>query len=96
MPFADLFLFDIKALDTKLHEKGTGKPNDLILKNLNSLIKANKSVQIRVPVIPSFNDGEEVERIKEFCEQRNLPVELLPYHEFGKDKKRALESFSSL
>lgn len=93
LPFVDLFLYDVKALNRSLHERGTGKDNSLILQNLESLRKTGKSLRIRVPVIPGFNDDDELERIKKFCEERDLPLDMLPYHEFGTDKKTALERF---
>ena len=91
LPYTDIFLYDIKCLDPDLHKKGTGKSNELILQNLELLQKTRKTIIIRVPVIPDFNDGEELERIKGFCSERGLTAELLPYHEFGIDKKKALE-----
>jgi pyruvate formate lyase activating enzyme len=93
LPYADLFLYDLKAIDPDLHKRGTGRENRLILENLDRLIAAGKRIMIRVPVIPDFNDGDELERIKDFCAKRALECELLPYHEFGIDKKAALASF---
>ena len=51
LPYADAFLYDIKALDEALHVKGTGKSNSLILENLERLIKTGKKITVRVPVI---------------------------------------------
>ena len=92
LPFADCFLYDIKALDPKLHKAGTGADNRLILANLERLIAAGKQIIIRTPVIPAYNDGEELEKIKTYCRERNLPHELLPYHAFGESKKAALKA----
>ncbi len=94
MPYTDLFLYDIKAIDPDLHKKGTGKANTLVLENLNKLISSGKKIIVRVPVIPDFNDGDELGRIEEYCKRRSLDYELLPYHEFGIDKKAALNSAS--
>ena len=90
LPFADIFLYDIKALDPELHKKGTGKDNALILQNLELLIKSKKQIIIRIPVIPKFNEGDELELIKSFCTQRALPFEALPYHSYGESKAAAL------
>ena len=92
LPYVDLFLYDIKCLDPDLHKRGTGKDNLLILENLERLKKTDKQILIRIPVIPNFNEGEEVERIKAFCKDRNLAFETLAYHAFGEDKKRALSA----
>ena len=90
LPYADIFLYDVKALDPQLHKRGTGVDNRLILENLDRLLSCGKEIIVRTPVIPDFNEGEECEKIAEYCEKRGLPVEFLPYHEFGIDKKKAL------
>ena len=90
LPYVDLFLYDIKCIDPELHKKGTGRDNSLILENLDKLLKASVRVKIRVPLIPGFNDGDELEKIKSFCENRGLSYELLPYHDYGENKKIAL------
>ena len=92
LPYVDTFLYDIKALSPELHLRGTGKDNALILENLSRLMKTGKDIVIRVPVIPGFNEGDEVERIKSFCEGNGLNYELLPYHTFGTDKLRAIRA----
>ena len=92
LPYVDLFLYDIKCLDPELHQKGTGKENSLILQNLERLQRSGKTIIVRAPVIPGFNDGDELEKIKVFCLERDLPLELLKYHPFGEDKKIALRS----
>ena len=95
LPFADCFLYDIKALDPALHKAGTGADNRLILENLEHLIQAGKRIIIRTPVIPGYNDGDELERIKVYCAQRNLTHELLPYHSIGESKKAALAAMQN-
>lgn len=95
LPYVDSFLYDIKALDEALHIKGTGKSNRLILENLERLMKTGKKITVRVPVIPDFNEGEEIERIGLYCGERGLDVEFLPYHEMGEDKKKAIAAFNA-
>lgn len=95
LPYTDLFLYDIKCLDHELHRRGTGVGNERILENLERLCQEGKRILIRVPQIPGFNEGEELARICEYCETRRLPYELLSYHQFGEDKKKALLAFSS-
>lgn len=92
LPYVDLFLYDIKALDSELHRRGTGIPNERILENLERLRETGKRIIIRTPVIPGFNEGEEVERIRAYCEARALPVEFLAYHAMGDSKKAALDA----
>lgn len=90
LPYADCFLYDIKALDPELHRAGTGAGNTLILQNLDKLLHVGKQVIIRTPVIPGFNDHEELERISRYCSVRGLPHEKLAYHTFGESKKAAI------
>ena len=90
LPHVSLFLYDIKALDPDLHKKGTGADNGLILENLEKLLGAGREVIIRTPVIPAYNDGAELERIKVYCAEQGLRHELLPYHAIGESKKAAL------
>ena len=90
LPFVDLFLYDVKSLDPDLHRRGTGVDNTLILSNLEKLRKTGKQILIRTPVIPDFNEGAECDKIRQFCHERELPVEFLPYHAFGESKQAAL------
>ncbi len=91
LPYVDMFLYDVKCIDSNLHKQGTGRENHLILQNLERLMNTGKRILIRTPVIPNFNDNTEIERIKCFCEDKGLTLELLPYHSYGESKKKAIE-----
>lgn len=91
MPFVDLFLYDVKALDPVLHQKGTGVTNERILANLEALRARGTTVLVRIPVIPDFNEGEEVARIRDYCNERSLLYEELAYHSLGVSKQDALK-----
>lgn len=89
----DLFLYDIKFMDTEKHEQYCGKPNDLILNNLKCLSEIKTKILIRVPVIPSINDSiQEMTAIFEFIKDfSNIEtVHLLPYHNIQSDKYKRL------
>lgn len=92
LPFADMFLYDIKAITPQLHKKYTGVGNELILDNLKRLFKAQKRIWIRVPVIGGVNDtSEEIKKIADFLRPYSPEkVELLPYHSMGEGKFKAL------
>ena len=64
IPYVDLFLYDIKALDPDLHRAGTGAGNARILDNLDRLMRTDKAIIIRTPVIPGYNDGDELQRMQ--------------------------------
>lgn len=93
LPYTDMFLYDIKSMDSEIHKKYTGVGNRLILDNLSKLLQSGKSVWVRVPLIPTVNDSfEEMEKIKEFFDINGYPekFELLPYHAMGEHKYNAL------
>ncbi len=88
-PLADLFLYDIKAMDPKRHERLTGKSNSLILENLRTLAsKAPGKLAVRIPVVPTCTDDEaDLEAVADFlCSLGIAKVELMPYHSLGADK----------
>ncbi len=93
-PAADLFLYDVKAMDDTLHRAGTGVGNGLILENLGYLLEVcPEKVILRCPVIPGYNDtAEHFTLLRDFLRERNRPVkiELLPYHRLGENKYPAL------
>lgn len=93
IPYADMFLYDIKSADDGIHRKYTGVSNKLILENLAKLLELKVCVWVRIPVIPSVNDTEkEMCKIKAFFEQNGYPekIEFLPYHAMGEYKYEAL------
>lgn len=95
---ADLFLFDIKHIDSGDHELYTGVNNALILENLGRLdetlaARGAGRINIRVPVIPGFNDDRDtLARIASLAlTVRSLSgVNLLPYHSAAEAKYRNL------
>ena len=95
MPYTDLFLYDIKNMDSALHRQVIGVPNELILENAVKIAKAGGKFHIRIPVIPLFNDSEASiaaagEFIKGLGSSVDL-VQLLPYHNLGTVKWERLQ-----
>lgn len=79
----DMVIMDIKMVDDECHRRYTGVSNRLILRNLQTLLTADKPVRIRVPLIPGINDTpENMEATAALLESAsNLEkVELLPYN----------------
>ena len=99
---ADLFLFDLKLMDSREHRKATGQDNNLILENLSFLIQTGKNIRIRVPLVPGFTDSKEnLEAMAAFLIEKaqghELPeVHLLPYHSVAADKYQRLGRANSL
>ena len=94
IPYTDLFLFDVKHVDTEIHKEYTGAGCETILDNLKKLDLAGKNITVRVPVIPGFNSSVEdirkiVGHVKKYKNVKE--VHLLPYHRLGLPKYRGLE-----
>lgn len=94
--FTDLFLFDMKHMDSKRHNELTGVGNERILTNLKSLIEAGHRVKIRMPMLKEINDSEEEIRavIDFLLPYKDYPnfegIDLLPYHKLGVNKYKQL------
>ena len=89
--FTDLFLYDLKHFDDKMHIKYTGVSNKRILDNLRLLDELGKRVEIRYPLIPGINDDEsDLLRMLAFLQNLKhvYPVSILPYHKIGSQKYR--------
>lgn len=89
IPDVDLFLFDLKVMDNKLHQKYTGTDNILIIENLKKLDKKDIKTVIRFPVIPGITDTKKnINQIKIFLQNlKNIhEIDLLPYHRFAEKK----------
>jgi pyruvate formate lyase activating enzyme len=82
-PLVDLFLFDLKCVDSDSHLSGTGVGNGGIRENLERLSTLHGNIWIRIPVVPGFNDSEEQMRAlaRVACATPGVrQVWLLPYH----------------
>ena len=90
LPLVDLFLYDLKHMDSHRHEMLTGVPNGLILDNARLLAEHGGRLQVRFPIIPKLNSTpENIEATADFCVSLGEAVELvqlLPYHKSGRSK----------
>lgn len=94
MAHCELFLVDLKLMDSDKHRRYCGVPNELILSNLRMVAEVGHDFFIRIPLIEGVNaDEENIERSAEFLAslpwQRKV-VNLLPYHDIGKNKHEKL------
>lgn len=100
IPYADVFLYDIKSMDDAMHIAYTGVSNRRILANFTRLAASVPGkLVVRVPVIPGFNATiEDMRRISELLKPLHIVPELLPYHAMGEGKAIAVgkdsESFA--
>ena len=89
LPYLDLYLMDIKHMDSQKHKEYTGTGNERILENARKIAESGVELIIRTPVIPGFNDTpREIKEIAHFAKSLNGVMEhhLLPYHRLGMDK----------
>lgn len=94
-PYLNYVLFDIKHMDSAVHEAQTGLPNRRILENFRILAEEFPALPIlaRTPVIPGFNDSEEaIAAIARFLKPfERVEYEMLPYHRLGTQKYQFLD-----
>jgi pyruvate formate lyase activating enzyme len=89
----DLFLYDLKHMDSARHREVTGVPNEVILENLRKLAEHGHKILVRIPLIPGINDDEiNLRQSGKFLV--SLPklegVELMGYHNIAQAKYEAL------
>ena len=95
MEYVNWAFLDIKHMNSAVHKKLTGVPNELILKNIEALASKPDWDAVfvpRVPLIPGYNDSEEnVRATAEFVKSVGLEViHFLPYHRLGTSKYEEL------
>lgn len=97
----ELFLVDLKLMDSGKHKEFTGVGNEQILANIEYLAAAGKEFIIRIPLIKGVNAGmENLIASARFLKGlqgkyrngngRRIRVELLPYHDIAKGKHARL------
>lgn len=93
LPYIDLFMMDIKHMDSAKHKRFTGVGNELILANAQKIANSGANLIIRTPVVPGVNDtAEEIKAISKFAASLKgvEQYHLLPYHRLGQDKYAGL------
>ena len=91
LPYADKFLYDIKAVNTDVHKKCTGRDNTLILDNLRFLSVMGAIVEVRYPYVKGMNGGEAEGIGKLLSGLKGISgVKVLRYHDLAASRYRAL------
>lgn len=94
MEHCELFLVDLKLMDSEKHRQYCGVPNELILSNLKMIAEEGKDFYLRIPLIEGVNaDQENITRSAEFLASlpwKHRTVNLLLYHDIGKGKHEKL------
>lgn len=88
--YTDLFLYDLKMIDSDKHKLYTGVDNRLILENLKVLAENGAAIRVRIPLIGGVNDDDaSIEAAAAFVaglSGEKKPVDLLPFHDLAKGK----------
>lgn len=86
----DLFLYDLKMMDSVQHKKWINSGNEKILHNLKAIAEAGAHIIIRIPLIGGVNDTDEnIEQTAKFISALagdKKEVHLLPYHNIARNK----------
>lgn len=90
----ELFLVDLKMMDSALHKRFTGVGNEIILANIELLASLGKEFVIRIPLINGVNAHREnleasaafLSGIRDRDFGKRIKVELLPYHNIAQGK----------
>jgi pyruvate formate-lyase 1-activating enzyme len=89
MDYTDLFIMDIKHMNSHACSELTGRSNEKAFELLKLLSKKNKYTWIRCVMVPGFTDSQaHVRSIGEYLRNfHNISrIELLPYHDMAKEK----------
>ncbi len=85
----DLFLCDVKHMDSERHEQFTGIGNTRVLDNIRMLAGMGRTIIVRIPVVPGFNSdraniGETARFVQSLKTVRR--IDILPYNRGGLEK----------
>ena len=86
MKYTDLFLVDIKHIDSGKHRQLTGHSNENILKMAAYLSEKGSKMWIRHVLVPGYTDDEkDLGNLGKFIKSLNTVerFEILPYHTLG-------------
>lgn len=95
LPYADGFLYDLKFNNSQLHQQYTGKGNTLVKDNLKFISDNGGQIYLRLILLKGINDSlETIYETVAWLKENSIKVaeiNLLPYHDFGRDKYARLE-----
>jgi pyruvate formate lyase activating enzyme len=88
LEYTDVVLYDLKHLDDSAHRLLTGVSNRVILENLQKILRTEKRVVVRYPLVPRYNSSQELqtELAKYLSNIGVSDLDILPFHQFGKSK----------
>ena len=86
----ELFLIDLKVMNSEKHKEFTGVSNEKILSNITELAKTDCEIIFRIPLIKGVNTSEdnirETASFMNSLEGNRKMINLLPYHSVAENK----------
>lgn len=90
LPYTDLLLLDVKALNNAEYKWLTGKTNDEFLRTLELIKRKKQELWLRYVVLPGINDSphhlDQLSELVHLLGSNVKNVEFLPYHRLGVSK----------
>ena len=86
--YVDYLIMDVKHFDPAMFQEFTGVQIEKLHKNYECLQRSCRQLHIRIPIINHIN-ADHPEKFAEYFaryDTGNTVYEILPYHEFGKNK----------
>lgn len=92
LQYTDLVYFDVKHIISESHIQHTGVDNRRILENSRKIIDLEKSLVVRIPMIPTVNmDERSIDSyIKKLTQLGIQKVDILPFHQLGEPKYKMM------
>lgn len=89
----DLFIVDLKISDPDMHERFTGKSNEIIKENFKLIAGRGKEIIVRIPMIPGITEtNENKEAIEKFVNKTrsSIPIEYISYNPLAENNYKRL------
>ncbi len=95
LPYTDLFISDLKIMDSEAHKQFTGVGNERIKENLKRLTDRGAELILRIPVIPGVNNIDtNTEAAADFIlnelQGKVRTLQLLSFMRLGEEKYQSL------
>ena len=86
LPVIDGVMIDLKAFNTDTHRQITGRSNEMVLDSIEYLVQVNKLYEIRVLILPGFNDIlDELEEMAKYLKKisSEIRIKLIKFRKHG-------------
>ena len=95
LPYVDVFLYDVKLIDSAEHERFTGVGNEAILANFDYIAEqvrgTDKRIWVRTPIIPGATDTDDnIRGIARFIKGKYDRWEMCAFNNLCRDKYERL------